>query len=212
MMQQFLRSPFSTLITLSTGLVVLLGYFLDLEPLNELRVRFLQWAVILAAVALLLGVFNLLKVHWSRLREGTTKAIYSLTFFSGFLLAVVIGGVLGIQHSVTRMVVDYVIIPIEASLFVIILVALIYGLTRLLQNRLSGFSLVFLLTVLFSLLGSVPLLGVEIPLLHGGDSALAFVTRILGTGGVRGLLIGVALGSVVTGIRVLFGLDRPYGE
>lgn len=211
-MQSFLRSPFSTLITLITGMVVLLGYFIDFKPLNELRFRFLQWGVLLAAIALTLGVFNLMRVHWNRLKESSTKAIYSLTFFGGFLLALVVGGLLGFQHSLTRAVIDFVIIPIETSLFVVILVTLVYALTRLLQNRLSLFSFVFLVTVLLSLLGSVPLLGVEIPFLHGGDGIIPLVTRVFGTAGVRGLLIGVALGSVVTGIRVLFGLDRPYGE
>ncbi len=212
MMQSFLRSPFSSFITLIIGLVVLLGYFVDVELMSVLRARFLQWAVILAAVALLIGVFNLARVHWSKMKEGTTKAIYSFVFFISFVLALLIGGGLGIQHPVTRAIVDYVIIPIEASLFVIVLVILIYALTRLLQNRFSTFSLVFLVTVLVSLVGSIPLLGIEIPLLHGSDSVLAFATRIFGTAGVRGLLIGVAIGSVVTGIRVLLGLDRPHGE
>lgn len=45
MMQSFLRSPFSTLITFITGVVVLLGYFIDVDPLNVLRFRFLQWTV-----------------------------------------------------------------------------------------------------------------------------------------------------------------------
>jgi hypothetical protein len=28
---------------------------------------------------------------------------------------------------------------------------------------------------------------------------------------MRGILIGVALGALTTGLRVLFGADRPYG-
>lgn len=212
MRQSFLRAPFSTFVTLVTGLIVLLGYFVDVGALNELRFRFLQWGVILAAVALVLGVFNLLRVHWSRLKESASKAVYSFVFFMGFGLALAVGGLFGIQNSLSRALVDYVIVPIEASLFVVILVTLIYALSRLLQQRPSAFSFVFLATVILSLLGSIPLLGVEVPFLHGGDSLLALATRVLGTAGVRGLLIGVALGSVVTGIRVLFGLDRPYGE
>ncbi len=212
MMQSFLRSPFSTLITFITGMVVLLGYFIDVDPLNVLRSRFLQWTVLLAAVALMLGVFNLMRVHWKRLKESSIKAIYSFAFFGGFLLALAVGGLLGVQHSLTRAVIDFVIIPIETSLFVVILVSLVYALTRLLQSRLSAFSFVFLVTVVFSIIGSIPLLGIEIPFLQGGDGILSLMTRVLGTAGVRGLLIGVALGSVLTGIRVLLGLDRPYGE
>ncbi|GAB4480103.1 MAG: hypothetical protein Kow0088_21480 [Anaerolineales bacterium] len=211
-MHSFLRAPFSTLVTLITGLVVLLGYFLDIAPLGELRARFLHWGVILAAVALVLGVFNLLRVHWNRFREGTKKALYSFAFFCGFFCAFLAGELLGVQHSLTRAIVDFVVVPIEASLFVIILIALIYALTRLLYNRFTLFNAVFLITVLVSLLGSVPLLGAEIPLLQGRDSLLSFTTRIMGTGGMRGLIIGVALGSIISGIRVLLGMDRPYGE
>jgi hypothetical protein len=30
--------------------------------------------------------------------------------------------------------------------------------------------------------------------------------------GARGILLGVALGTVATGLRVLLGIDRPYSE
>jgi hypothetical protein len=30
--------------------------------------------------------------------------------------------------------------------------------------------------------------------------------------GARGLLLGVALGAIATGARVLLGLERPYGD
>ncbi|NIR13173.1 MAG: hypothetical protein GWN86_04170 [Desulfobacterales bacterium] len=30
-------------------------------------------------------------------------------------------------------------------------------------------------------------------------------------GGARGILLGVALGVIATGIRVIIGTDKPYG-
>jgi hypothetical protein len=30
-------------------------------------------------------------------------------------------------------------------------------------------------------------------------------------GGARGLLLGISLGALLTGLRVIFGVDRPYG-
>jgi len=47
-----------------------------------------------------------------------------------------------------------------------------------------------------------------------GERGNQFVVETLGTfsqGGTRGLLIGIALGTLLTGLRVLFGIDRPYG-
>jgi hypothetical protein len=38
-----------------------------------------------------------------------------------------------------------------------------------------------------------------------------WITQVLALGGARGILIGVALGTLTTGLRVLFGADRPYG-
>jgi hypothetical protein len=30
--------------------------------------------------------------------------------------------------------------------------------------------------------------------------------------GVRGILLGVALGAILTGVRLLLGVERPYGD
>jgi len=34
---------------------------------------------------------------------------------------------------------------------------------------------------------------------------------VFAAGGARGILLGVALGTLTTGLRILFGADRPYG-
>jgi hypothetical protein len=44
-----------------------------------------------------------------------------------------------------------------------------------------------------------------------GTLIYPWVTQVLALGGARGILIGVALGALTTGLRVLFGVDRPYG-
>jgi len=38
-----------------------------------------------------------------------------------------------------------------------------------------------------------------------------WIERVPATAGVRGILLGVALGTVATGFRLLIGADRPYG-
>jgi len=39
-----------------------------------------------------------------------------------------------------------------------------------------------------------------------------WLVQVVASGGARGILLGVALGSIVTGLRVLLAVDRPYGE
>ena len=45
---------------------------------------------------------------------------------------------------------------------------------------------------------------------RGTQGLIDFLGIFYGGGG-RGLLIGIALGTLLTGLRVLFGIDRPYG-
>jgi len=39
----------------------------------------------------------------------------------------------------------------------------------------------------------------------------SWLAQVPAIAGARGLLLGVALGTVATGIRILIGVDRPYG-
>jgi hypothetical protein len=43
-----------------------------------------------------------------------------------------------------------------------------------------------------------------------GEEALHFIQR-LPLVGMRGILIGMALGGLIVGLRVLLAFDRPYG-
>jgi hypothetical protein len=43
------------------------------------------------------------------------------------------------------------------------------------------------------------------------DFLRPWLQHVLALGGARGLLIGIGLGTLTTGLRVLVGADRPYG-
>ena len=88
-------------------------------------------------------------------------------------------------------------------------VSLIYAAIRLLRRRADVMSTVFLITAAVMILGFATLPFGNIPLL--GTLVRPWITQVLALGGARGILIGVALGTLTTGLRVLFGADRPYG-
>lgn len=210
-MKGTLRAPLSTAIAILSGLIVLLGYFFDFPLLSEMRKDLLRWAIVLAGTALLIGVFNMVLVHWRQLRSGKGNALYHLMFFAGLVAAILIAGWFGISHAFTRWLYDAILLPVEASLMVVMAVSLTYALTRIFSTRRSVFGIIFLLVTLFALFGSAPMFGIEIPLVHGQNSLVTFLARVAGLAGVRGILIGVALGSIATGLRVIIGADRPYG-
>ena len=200
----------SPLIAIVAGLLVLLGYFLpNNELLAGLRTTFTQWAVILAAAALLVGILNLLTVHIKKISAKEKGSFYSLLLIISLLITLSVGLFAGKDSSAMQFAFTAFILPVESSLLAIMVVTLIYAGIRLLRYRNDLMAFVFLITVLVIMLGTAPLPFVELPLV--GSVIRPFIISVFSTSGARGILLGVALGTLLTGLRVLIGADRPYG-
>ena len=90
----------------------------------------------------------------------------------------------------------------------ILAVTLIYASIRLLRRRVDVMNVVFLVTAVIFLILIMPTPIGSVP----GNQAMLDFLGMFSSGGTRGLLIGIALGTLLTGLRVLFGVDRPYGD
>jgi hypothetical protein len=210
-MKNRIQAPISTSIAIAVGLIVLLGYFFELGSLVVLRRIFVQWGVILASVALLVGVTHLFSVHWRKLSHGDSGSIYSLVLILALIGTIGVVGYFGPTATWSMWVFDYLLVPVESSLMAIVAIILIYALSRLVRRKITIFSLVFLGVTLLLLLSAAPILGIEIPGLQGPAGLHDLIMRVPVTAGMRGILLGVSLGIVATGLRVLLGADRPYG-
>jgi hypothetical protein len=202
-----IASAFYAVIAISVGALVLIGYFVP--AVASFQRLLLEWAVILAGVALLVGIGNLFSVHYARVRARRKGYLYSLVTLVS-LLSVLLLGVAGVGVA-TSFAMNAVMIPVEISLMAVLAVTLVYASIRLLRERTDIKSIVFLITALLVLAGTVSIPG----LLIGDETTFSAISRgisqVLAVGGARGLLIGIALGTLTTGLRVLFGADRPYG-
>jgi len=201
---------FTAAIAMASGLIVLLGYFYPLEMLTNLRIMLTDWAVIIAAMAVLVGIANLVFVQMEKIRKREKNGMYGGLLVLSLIVTFGLGLVFGRDNQVMRLAVDAVIVPVEASLMAILAVTLVYASIRLLRRRADVMTVIFLLTAVVILIAMMPTpIG---PIL--GDGLTGLILQFLGmfsTGGARGLLIGIALGTLLTGLRVLFGIDRPYG-
>ncbi|MBC8332544.1 MAG: hypothetical protein H8E28_11235 [Anaerolineae bacterium] len=215
------KSPVSTAIAIGVGLVVLLGYFFGTNTLGEttslgfLRNYLLQGAIIWASVALIVGVANLSGVHLRKIRKKEGSG-YSFVLLLALIITLGIGvydiaqthlhGEPNFQRI--RWVFTYIQLPIETSLMAVLAISLTYAAARLLSRRLNLFSMVFVGVVLLLLIGAAPQIAAQAPLLA---EIRNWILRVPALAGARGILLGVALGTIATGIRILTGNDRPYG-
>jgi len=201
----------AALIAIVVGLTVLLGYFLPVSPLLELRQVLVESAVVLAAVAVLVGVISLVGVHSRKIRTGQKSSSYSFLLIISLVITFLLG-LLGTNNPYINIdrniILDAVIIPAEGTLMALLAITLIYASARLLRRRADAMSFIFLGIAVVILLVSAPLPFGPFPL---ADEIKWFINEFFAVAGARGILIGVALGALTTGLRVLFGVDRPYG-
>ncbi len=215
----------NAVVAIGAGLIVLIGYFVDLQGMMEFRLLLFQWAVIVGGVAVLVGIWNLFSVHLQKIRAKKPGSVYSLVLLFFLLLTLfLLIFPLSLQSLVSddltqantvsaanAILLDGIIIPVEVSLMAVLAVTLIVAAIRMLRTRADLPAIVFLATAFVALLGIGlrSFLG-QIPVLS--DLAQSqVVTNALALGGARGILIGVALGTLTTGLRILLGVDRPYG-
>lgn len=198
---------FTAVIAIAAGVLVLGGYFFP--ALAAIQTLLLNWAIVLAGMAALIGIFNLVSVHTNKIRSQQKGSVYSAILVIALTATFAGGIILRPEHSTMAILMNGIIIPVEASLMGLLTVSLIYAAIRLLRRRADLMSIVFLVTAVLLILGSATLPIGNIPLL--GSLVKPWITQILALGGARGILIGVALGTLTTGLRILFGADRPYG-
>lgn len=203
-----MKSLFPTAIAIATGLLVLIGYFIPLGSLQALRGTLVEWAVIVAAFALLAGVLNLLAVHWSKVQHQETGSVYSLVLIISLLATLGVVVVFGPTSTWAIWIFDNIQIPVESSLMALLAFVLLFAGIRLFRRRLDMFSVIFLITAVFVMLGTVPfLVSGPLPIL---SQVRTWIAQIPAAAGARGILLGVGLGILVTSLRILMGSDRPY--
>ncbi len=209
-----LNAPVSTAIAIGVGLIVLAGYFIP--SITNIRFALLRTGLVLAAVALLVGIINLLTVHFKKMGADNENSGYSLILVIALLLTLVIGIIDMVQSyllgqpnfQMTNWIFTYIQLPIETSLLAVTAVSLTYAAASILRKRMDLFSITFFFVILLVLLGSFSIPPATLPFLH---VIRDWIVRVPALGGARGLLLGIALGTITTGIRILMGTDRPYG-
>lgn len=201
---------FTAAFAIAAGLIVLFGYFFP-SQLEPFRLLLVNWAMMIAGIAVLVGIFNLVAVQMEKIRTRQKGGVYGVILIVSLFLTFVAGIVLGPAHPYMRLTMDAVVMPVEASLMAILAVTLIYASIRLLRRRVDVMSVLFLVVALVFLIAILPtpfgpLLG------ESGNQTVMNFLSMFSHGGTRALLIGIALGTLLTGLRVLFGIDRPYGD
>lgn len=199
----------STVVAMTVGLLVLADFFISSDSIDALSLYLIRTASVVAAFALVLGVVNVLTVHLNKVYTRDKGWGYSMLLLGALLFTLGVGFLTGGPASAEMQeIFEIVLFPLEATLFSLLAFFVVTAAYR--AFRVKSFETgLFVIFGILVLLGQVPvgaMLWEQLPVVKD------WVLDVPALAGARGILLGVALGTVATGLRVLLGIDRPYED
>ena len=197
-----------TVVAMLVGMVVLLSYFLPLDFLIQFRnLIVFPWATVLAAFALLVACLSVLRVHLTRLSRAKTNKITSLLILVSGVATFVLVVWQGAEGLWTQQLLQAVLAPGESALLALTAVTLVVAGMRVFRTRRTPSGVVFISTAVFILLTTI-----AYKVLYPNIIKLRQFVDAIAVSGMRGILMGVALGVTLTGLRIILGIDRPHSD
>lgn len=212
-----------TIVAVLFGAITLIAYFIPIFPLTEVKKLMIDWASVISAFALLLGIANLLLVHIEKFSSFKPGWVYSIVLLLGFIFVVGMGMFAAYlpapaaastfnapetMRSMTRFLFLYVQTPIESALTAMLAIIMVLAGARLVRKRRKWSAAIFVVVSILLIIGLAPLDSMR-DLLGGMRD---WIVQVPALAGARGILLGIALGAITTGMRIIIGVDRPYGE
>ncbi len=190
------------IITAVSGLI-LLG-FLFFQPRTSAYLNLiLNWAIVLSAVALLVAVARLLTTHMRHVAVGRRGFLYSIVLIVSFSATFIAGMFMGEADPDYLRWIKAFQIPLESAMLGLLALVMMSAAIKIFRER--GWSILtisFGISAVIFLILNIGVLPVE---QYSGLEAIIATVQRLPVIGSRGLLIGVGLGALITGLRVLFG-------
>ena len=195
-------------IFVSQGTADIFGEFIS-QTISGLSGLFVSWLAIVIAFTLFLGFINVMSVHLNRIRTQKPGTIYSVVLLFFLILTLVVGFASGGPNSTGSLAIfEFILQPLEATIFALLALFIATAAFRAFRIR-NLETFFFVLFGVMVLLGQIPLsiyLWPEFPVIKD------WILNVPTLAGVRGILLGVALGTIATGLRILMGADRPYTD
>lgn len=194
-----------------TGWLVLALYFIPNEGAQALNNYLLDGTTIIGIFALALGIWSLITVHVDRIRYKKRDWQYSFITLFGLFGMILFGLKFGGENSMFqgqesymfRHFFDDILIPIYSTMFSLLAFFIASAAYRAFRAR-SALATVLLIGAIVVMLRFVPFVAEFLrPLADWILNAPNLAAK-------RAIWIGVGLGVVATGLKVILGIERSY--
>jgi len=209
-----MRREIPLAITFLIGMFMLVDFFVPHYTVSAAAEEMKQWGTIVIAASILLGVGNLIRVHYHKIRRRQTGWAYSLVTLGVMVVMLGFGGPWGTieEGSPFNWMFHNMQVPLQSTMFSLLAFFIASAAYRAFRLRSAEASLL-LISAIIVMLGRVPL-GQLLTRSLPEAAQLPWLTETIMTypnmAAFRGILIGAALGVMAMGLRIILGIERSY--
>lgn len=188
------------------GILVMLNAFFATPALKTASQELLQWRVIVAAFALLLGIANISRIHLHRASRKDKNTPYSVMLLVVMYGALFLGLAYGAQSPQYKFIWDSIYSSLNSTWYSTTAFYMMSSAWRgfRIRSAQAGVLMVSAIIVMLSKVGIGGLIWSQIPVIGN------WIMAVPNTAGMRGILIGSCLGAVGVSLRIMLGLERGH--
>jgi hypothetical protein len=224
-----MRREVPLVITFVAGCVFVIQYFIPHPPFDAFEQVFTDWFAIVQAFAIWLGALSLLKFSALKIQRRQRDWFMSVIIIVGFVVMVAYGaydGFAGMKADPTYSFRDNgthfdwlyrnIYTPLSSTMFALLAFFVASASYRAFRAR-NVQATLLLVAGIFVMIGRVPV-GDELSLLIGlpegfqSSDLATWVMNFPNAAGHRAIMIGIALGTVSTSLRIILGIERSHLE
>lgn len=208
-----MRTQIPLAITFITGLLIIIGFFVPHDPVGGVQSTFLQWFSIIVGFTMPVGLISLARSHTKRIIRRSPGFGYSVVLMIAMLATLVTCFYSGIKfkglHEPGTPFMWYynnIFVPLSATMFSLLAFFIASAAYRAFRARTIDATLLLIAGALV-MIGRVPIGDMvwdKLPVIAD------WIMEIPQMAAKRGILIGIALGMVVTSLRIILGIERTY--
>ncbi len=202
------------------GVLTLASYYIPHKVSVDYLEIVSQWENIVYAFAFLLGLISLFYSHYHKIARKADGWGYSIFVFIGFL-AMVIPAYMshGKQSTETGITLlgwsfRYIYNALSSTMFAVLAFYIVSTAYRSFRIK-SKQAFVLFVAAFILILGKVPLGQIIWDSVlgwthYGVSDVIEWIMSVPAVAGKRGIMIGLAIGAIVTSFKIIFGIEKQY--
>lgn len=193
-------------ITIILVLLQVADYYFKVPVINTVAANFTVAILVMSAIAVGIGIISLTRIHVRRIAKKRPHSLESAIMLITLAIFILVGAVLGSGDPSYIYMFQNIIVPLDSAMFSLAGFFMASAAYRAFRAR-SREALILLVAAVIVMLGQAP---IGETFWSGFPILSQWILDVPNTGGVRALIMGIAIGMLSLTIRMLMGHEKGY--